>query len=95
MFLCEHDDIVFRCIGMMEMSWRNMNIRIPVSKNLINIHIVGKILNVQAPECPLQVKLDGTPGPFYDVTCILPPLQHVAVMCDDRQPQAYYTCSMH
>ena len=69
-------NFVFRCIGMMEMSWGNINI--PVSKN------------VQAPECPLQVKRDGTPGPVYDVTCILPPLQHVAVMCDDRQA---YTCS--
>ena len=71
------------------MSWRNMNI--PVSKNLINkFHIVGEISNVQAPECPLQVKRDGTPGLVYGGTCILPSLQHVAVMCDDRQA---YTCS--
>ena len=40
---------------------------------------------MQAPQCPLQVRRDGTPGPVYDVTCILPPLQRLAVMCDDRQ----------
>ena len=64
---------------------------IPVSKNLINtFHIAGEISNVKAPECPIQIMRDGTPGPVYDVTCILTPLQLVAVMCDDRQA---YTCS--
>ena len=66
----------------------------PVLKNLINkFHIVGEISYMQASECPLHIRRDGTPGPVYDVTCILPPLQHVAVMCNDRRA---YTCSaMH
>ena len=70
MFLCEHDNklnVVFRYIGMMEMSRRNMNI--PVSINLtIKFCIVGKILNVQALECP---KGDSTPGPVYEVISML------------------------
>ena len=72
MFPCEHNDIykmnvVFRYIGMMEMSRRNR----PVLKKQNTFHIVGKISNVQAPECPHK-RVDI--GPVYDVTCMLPPL---------------------
>ena len=66
MFLCEHDNklnVVFRYIGMMEMSRQNMNI--PVSINLtIKFCIVGEISKVQALECP---KGDSTPDPVYEV----------------------------
>ena len=65
---------------------------VPGIKKLNKYHIVGEILNVQVPEYPLQVKGDSTPGPVYDVTCILPPSQHGAVMCEDRQ--AYVLCAL-
>ena len=47
------------------MSWRNINTPVPGIKKLNKYHIAGGISNVQAPECPLQVKGDSTPGPVF------------------------------